>query len=166
MMKLQRNPVVNWILNRGRLRFGGGLLSRDQGLRPVVRGLRAGLAFYYLPDEDFGPKQSVFVPFFGIPTATLPTLGRLAEMADAAVVPCFVRVLARARGYEVVLGAPLASFPSGDRLADAAAMNRAMEDGIRDMPEQYMWTLKLFKTRPDSAPAPYPHKARHRRGRR
>jgi lauroyl/myristoyl acyltransferase len=166
MMKLQRNPVVNWILNRGRLRCGGGLLSREQGLRPVVRGLRGGLAFYYLPDEDFGPKQSVFVPFFGIPTATLPTLGRLAEMADAAVVPCFVRVLPRARGYEVVLSAPLPSFPSGDRLADAAAMNRAMEDGIREMPEQYMWTLKLFKTRPDSAPAPYPHKTLRRRGRR
>lgn len=162
MMKLQRNPVVNWILNRGRLRFGGGLLAREQGLRPVVRGLRAGLAFYYLPDEDFGPKQSVFVPFFGIPTATLPTLGRLAEMADAAVVPCFVRLLPRARGYEVVLKAPLPRFPTGDRVADAAAMNRALEDGIRDMPEQYMWTLKLFKTRPDNAPAPYLHKGRGR----
>jgi lauroyl/myristoyl acyltransferase len=166
MMKLQRNPVVNWVLNRGRLRFGGGLLAREQGLRPVIRGLRAGLAFYYLPDEDFGPKQSVFVPFFGIPTATLATLGRMAEMADAVVVPCFVRVLSRARGYEVVLKAPIPSFPSGDRLADAAAMNRAMEDGIREMPEQYMWTLKLFKTRPNDAPAPYPPKARRRRGRR
>lgn len=166
MMKLQRNPVVNWILNRGRLRFGGGLLAREQGLRPVVRGLRAGLAFYYLPDEDFGPKQSVFAPFFGIATATLPTLGRLAELADAAVVPCFVRVLPRARGYEVVLKAPLEKFPSGDRLTDAAAMNRAMEDGIREMPEQYMWTLKLFKTRPDNAPAPYLRRVLRARERR
>ncbi len=166
MMKLQRNPVVNWVLNRARLRFGGGLLAREQGLRPVIRGLRAGLAFYYLPDEDFGPKQSVFAPFFGIPTATLPTLGRMAQMADAVVVPCFVRVLTHARGYEVVLKPPLAGFPSGERLADAAAMNAAMEQGIREMPEQYMWTLKLFKTRPGEAPAPYPQRAKRARGRR
>jgi lauroyl/myristoyl acyltransferase len=166
MMKLQRNPIVNWVLNRGRLRFGGALLARDQGLRPVVRGLREGLAFYYLPDEDFGPKESLFAPFFGVPTATLPTLGRLAAMADAAVVPCFARVLPRARGYEVVLKPALAAFPSGDAQADATAMNRAIEDGIRQMPEQYLWTFKRFKTRPPGAPSPYPTRSKRRRGQR
>jgi lauroyl/myristoyl acyltransferase len=166
MMKLQRNPLVNWILNRGRLRFGGGLLAREQGLRPVIRGLRAGRAFYYLPDEDFGPKQSVFVPFFGIPTATLPTLGRMAQMADAQVVPCFVRLLPRARGYEVVLKPPLPAYPSGDPVADAAAMNHAIEEGIRQMPEQYMWTLKMFRTRPAGAAAPYPTTAKRKRAKR
>jgi lipid A biosynthesis lauroyl/palmitoleoyl acyltransferase len=163
MMKLQRNPVVNWLLNRGRMRFGAQLLAREQGLRPVIRGLREGLAFYYLPDEDFGPQQSVFAPFFGVPTATLPTLGRMAEMADAAVVPCFVRLRPWGRGYEVVLKPPLAGFPSGDRVADAAAMNRALEAGIREMPEQYMWTFKLFKTRPPGAPPLYPQKPKRRR---
>ncbi len=155
MMKLQRNAVVNWLLNKGRMRFGLKLLARTQGLRPVVRTLKEGLAFYYLPDEDFGPRHSVFAPFFGVPTATLTTLGRLAELTDAAVIPCFVRLLPRGRGYEIMLKAPLANYPRGDKQDDAARMNRALEDGIRTHPEQYMWTFKLFKTRPHGAPAPY-----------
>jgi lipid A biosynthesis (KDO)2-(lauroyl)-lipid IVA acyltransferase len=155
MMKLQRDPVINWLLNRGRMRFGLKLVARTQGLRPVVRALKQGLAFYYLPDEDFGPRHSVFAPFFGVPTATLTTLGRLVELTDAVVIPCFVRLLPRGRGYEIALKPPLASFPRGDTHADAARMNRALEDMIRTHPEQYMWTLKLFKTRPHGAPSPY-----------
>ena len=87
MMKVQRNPVVNWLLNKSRMRFGLKLVARTQGLRPVVRALKHGHAFYYLPDEDFGPRHSVFAPFFGVPTATLATLGRLADLTDAVVIP-------------------------------------------------------------------------------
>ena len=155
MVKLQRNPVVNWLLNQGRMRFGSFLLSRDQGLRPVIRGLKQGLVFYYLPDEDFGQRQSVFVPFFGVPTATLATLGRLARLTDALVVPCFTRLLPGGRGYEVILKPPLEDFPTGDRAHDAARMNEAIEEGLRHMPEQYLWTFKIFKTRPGRAPSPY-----------
>jgi len=163
MMKLQRNPIVNWLLNRGRARFGGKLISRHQGLRPVLRRLRCGEGFYYLPDEDFGPKHSVFAPFFGIPRATLPTLGRLAELADAAVLPFFVRLLPWAKGYEATVGQPLKGFPSGDPVTDATVMNRALEGGISVAPEQYMWTLKFFRTRPDAVPSPYPVTPRRKR---
>jgi len=155
MVKLQRNPVVNGLLNRGRMRFGCFLLSRQQGLRPVIRGLKQGLAFYYLPDEDFGQRQSVFVPFFGVPTATLTTLGRLARLTNALVVPCFTRLLPGGRGYEVILKPPLEDFPNGDRTRDAARMNEVIEEGLRHMPEQYLWTFKIFKTRPGHAPSPY-----------
>jgi len=155
MVKLQRNPVVNGLLNRGRTRFGCFLLSRQQGLRPVIRGLKQGLVFYYLPDEDFGQRQSVFVPFFGVPTATLTTLGRLARLTDALVVPCFTRLLPGGRGYEVILKPPLEDFPNGERTRDAARMNAVIEEGLRHMPEQYLWTFKIFKTRPGHAPSPY-----------
>lgn len=155
MMKVQRNTVVNWLLNKSRMRFGLKLVARTQGLRPVVRALKHGLAFYYLPDEDFGPRHSVFAPFFGVPTATLTTLGRLADLTDAVVIPCFVRLLSRGRGYEVTLKPALADFPKRETQADAARMNRALEDGIRASPEQYMWTFKLFKTRPHGTAAPY-----------
>ena len=155
MVKLQRNPVVDGLLNRGRMRFGCFLLSRQQGLRPVIRGLKQGLAFYYLPDEDFGQHQSVFVPFFGVPTATLTTLGRLARLTNALVVPCFTRLLPSGRGYEVILKPPLEDFPNGDRTRDAARMNEVIEEGLRHMPEQYLWTFKIFKTRPGHAPSPY-----------
>ncbi|WP_372523729.1 lysophospholipid acyltransferase family protein [Sulfuricaulis sp.] len=155
MVKLQRNPVVNGLLNRGRMRFGCFLLARQQGLRPVIRGLKQGLAFYYLPDEDFGQRQSVFVSFFGVPTATLTTLGRLARLTNALVVPCFTRLLPGGRGYEVILKPPLEDFPNGDRTRDAARMNVVIEEGLRHMPEQYLWTFKIFKTRPGHAPSPY-----------
>ncbi len=158
MVKLQRNPVVNWLLNRGRMRFGCFLFSRQQGLRPVIRGVKQGLAFYYLPDEDFGERHSTFVPFFGVPTATLTTLGRLARMTDALVVPCFTRLLPGGRGYEVILKPPMENFPQGDRTQDAARMNQTIEEGLRSMPEQYLWTFKLFKTRPGHAPSPYDQK--------
>ena len=158
MMKRQSNPVVDWMLNRARMRFGAKLIERQHGLRPVIRGLREGQLFYYLPDEDYGPEKSIFAPFFGVPTATLTTLGRLAKSADAAVVPCFSRILPGGRGYEVVLRSPMENFPTGDRAADAARMNAAMEAGISEMPEQYMWTFKLFKTRPNGEPSPYPQK--------
>jgi lauroyl/myristoyl acyltransferase len=109
----------------------------------------------YSPDEDFGERQSVFVPFFGVPTATLTTLGRLAHMTNALVAPCFTRLLPGGRGYEVILKPPLENFPEGDRLRDATRMNQVIEEGLRSMPEQYLWTFKLFKTRPGQAPSPY-----------
>jgi Kdo2-lipid IVA lauroyltransferase/acyltransferase len=155
MVKRQRGPVTNWLLQKVRSRYGAPLIEREQGLRPVLRGLRQGWVFYYLPDEDFGPRHSVFAPFFGIPTATLATLGRLAEHANADVIPCFTRLLSRGRGYEIILQPPLTDFPTGDRARDAARMNEALERGIRETPEQYMWTFKLFKTRPGGAPPPY-----------
>lgn len=155
MVKAQRNPLINWLLNKGRTRFGAAMLLRQAGLRPVLRGLHAGMVFYYLPDEDFGPRHSVFAPFFGVPAATLTTVGRLATLSRAAVIPCFSRLLPGGEGYEVTLDAPLEDFPTTSLENDTARINQVFERAIRGMPEQYMWTFKIFKTRPDSAPAPY-----------
>ncbi|HKQ30761.1 MAG TPA: lipid A biosynthesis acyltransferase [Burkholderiales bacterium] len=153
--KSMRNEVLDWYITRARQRFGGAVLTREQGLRPVVHALRQGQTFYYLPDEDLGAARSVFLPFFGIPAATLPTLGRLAELTDAVVIPTFVRLLGFARGYEVIFRPPLERFPSGDELKDATHMNHVFEEAIRMMPEQYMWTLKVFRTRPNNEPSLY-----------
>jgi lauroyl/myristoyl acyltransferase len=155
MVKPQRSAVLNWLLHKVRSRYRAPLIARAQGLRPVLRALEDGKIFYYLPDEDFGPRRSVFAPFFGVSTATLPTLGRLATLSGADVIPCFTRLLPRGGGYEVILRPPLTDFPTDDRSADAARMNAALERGLRDMPEQYLWTFKLFKTRPNGAPSPY-----------
>lgn len=153
MVKPQRDPLVNWVLNKARSRYGSPLIGRGQGLRPVVRALNAGQMFYYLPDEDLGPQHSVFAPFFGVPTATLDMLGRLARLTRAVVVPCFTRLTPA--GYDVYLLPPLAEYPTGDAVRDATTMNLAIETEIRAVPEQYMWTFKLFKTRPDGVRSPY-----------
>ncbi len=157
LVKPARNKLIDWYMTRGRKRFGQGiqLFLRDRGLRPVVRAIRHGLDFYYLPDEDFGPEQSVFVPFLGIEAATLTTLGRLARLCDAVVIPVSTRVLPGGQGYEVHIQPALKNFPTPDPAADAARMNALLGEEIRAMPEQYLWTFKLFKTRPKNAPSPY-----------
>ena len=155
MAKSQRNALIDWLLNKGRTRFGAAILMRQAGLRAVIRCLNAGMIFYYLPDEDFGPKNSVFAPFFGVQTATLTTVGRLAKLGHAVVIPCFSRLLPRGKGYEVTFGAPLENFPSASAEADAARINQVFERAIRTMPEQYLWTFKIFKTRPPGERDPY-----------
>jgi len=155
MYKPQRDPAADWLLNKIRLRYRSELITRAAGLRPVVRRLKNGVGFYYAPDEDLGPERSVFARFFGVPRATVPVLGRLAKMTDAAVVPVFTRLLPGGRGYEVIFEKPLVDFPSGDDVRDATTMNAAFEAGIRAMPEQYMWTLKMFRSRPGGGSSPY-----------
>jgi len=153
LIKPVADPVMDWLLQRGRARFGCKLYLKSFGLRQVVRALKDRNTFYYLPDEDHGPRHSLFAPFFGVPTATLNTLGRLADMTGAAVVPCFTRMTVH--GYELRFEPALTDFPTGDDQRDAETMNRVLEQGLRDMPEQYMWTFKLFRTRPGGAPSPY-----------
>jgi len=155
MMKAMKNPILDWLVTRGRSRFGGKILLREMGLKPMVRAIRRGVVAYYIPDEDFGPELSVFVPFFGIQAATLPTLGRMARMSNAKVVPVMTRFLPHGKGYEINFLKPLENFPSGDDLEDTRRMNQALEELIRIAPQQYMWTLKWFKTRPDNQPSLY-----------
>jgi len=98
----QKNPYFHQKLLDGRLRFGASqLYSRQQGLRPIVKAMRAGLPFYYLPDQDLATKDGIFAPFFGVPAATLTSVPRLAEMAGAKVVPLIIKMLPGGAGYEV-----------------------------------------------------------------
>jgi len=155
-----RNPVLDWLVARVRVRFGAELYPREAGLRPVVRALRCGGCLYYSPDEDLGPRDSVFAPFFGHPKATLATLGRLARLLNARVVPVYTWYDAGRGLYEVCLRPPLEDFPSGDPVADATRMNRALEQSISLCPEQFLWNYRLFRTRPDGTRMPYPRHGR------
>lgn len=145
----QKNPVFDAILYHGRTRFVvPELFSRQQGIRPVVRAMREGLPFYYLPDMDFGGRDSVFVPFFGVPAATITGLSRIARLAGAMVVPSVTRQLPGGAGYELRFYPAWEHFPGGDDEADARRMNAFIEERVREMPEQYFWLHKRFKTRP------------------
>lgn len=145
----QKNPFLEKIILEKRGRFGEQLLyARQEGLRPVVKALRAGYPFYYFTDQDFSTKDSLFVPFFGIQTATLATLPRLVDMARAKVVPCITRVLPDYQGYEVRFYPAWENYPSGDLTADARRINEFIEQRVLEMPEQYFWLHRRFKTRP------------------
>ena len=150
----QSNKLVDkWIL-QGRQRFGHlRLFGRIEGVKPIVAALRQGQPLYLLPDMDFGPDESVFVPFFGIQTATVPSLSRFARLGRAKVVPLLPRL--SPDGYEVQVMPAWQDFPSNDTVADTARMNARLQDYIATMPAQYYWVHKRFKTRPEGEASLY-----------
>jgi KDO2-lipid IV(A) lauroyltransferase len=149
MYSRQKNPLVDRLLLHSRTRFGNSpMASRQDGLKPVVREMKKGLPFYYLPDMDFGARDAVFVPFFGVPAATITAMSRLAKITGAAVVPCVTRQLPGGEGYVATFHPAWQDFPSGDVEADTRRMNAFIETEVLRMPEQYFWLHKRFKTRP------------------
>lgn len=150
----QSNKVLDaWILE-GRHRFGRSRpFGREQGVRGLVSALRDGEVMYLLPDMNFGPEESIFVPFYGVPAATVPSLSRFARLGRAKVVPVVTRMTPG--GYEVRVLPAWDGFPTDDVEADTALMNRRLEEWIDAMPEQYYWVHKRFKTRPPGEPSVY-----------
>jgi KDO2-lipid IV(A) lauroyltransferase len=150
----QSNPVFDAIVRKGRQRFNDGVvISRRDGLRRVVKVLRERIPFVYPADMDFGPQDAVFVPFFGVPAATVTALPRLAAMTGARVVPLISHLTPD--GYHAELLPAWEDFPGPDPLADARRFNAFIEAQVRRMPEQYYWVHKRFKTRPPGEPGVY-----------
>jgi KDO2-lipid IV(A) lauroyltransferase len=158
-----RNPVIDAQVRHARTRFGAIPVERQDDLRGLIRNLKAGIPFFYLPDQDPGRLRGIFVPFCGVPAATVPTLGRIARLANAVVVPTFARFLPGGEGLELCFDPPLEDFPSGDVQADAARMNAVIEARLRSMPAQYFWVHRRFKTRPEGEASIYPRRRRRRR---
>lgn len=145
--KPAKNPLFESVMANARKRLFDDLVaSRD--MRRIVRNLKQNKVMWYAPDQDFGRKQSVFAPFFGVPTATLTTTARLARLSGAPVVPYYSERLPGKEGYRIKLLPALEGFPSGDDLVDATRTNQVLERQIERMPEQYLWLHKRFKTRP------------------
>jgi len=143
----QSNPVIDaWVL-QGRYRFGDARpMSRSEGVRDLISALRSGGVLYLLPDMNFGAEDSIFVPFYGVPAATVPSLSRFARLGKAKVVPLITRLTPS--GYEVRVLEAWSGFPSKDVVADTALMNQRLQGWIDEMPSQYYWVHKRFKTRP------------------
>ena len=157
MYSAQKDRVLSDRQIRGRSRFGRHkLFSRQEGIRAVLAGMREGLPFYYLPDQDYGPRDTLFVPFFGVQAATVPGLSRIARIVDARVLPCVTRMLPRGAGYVLTIEPPWENFPTADLAADTRRMNEYIERKVLEMPEQYLWMHKRFKTRPQGEARFYP----------
>ena len=152
----QSDPVMDAAMRRGRLRLGNAeIFPRDDSAKALFRAIRRGDAFFNLPDMDFGERDAAFVPFFGIPAATLLAPSRLARALNMVVQPVIAETLPGGAGYRVRFMPAWDDFPSDDPLADTAAMNRWIEAQIRANPAQYLWVHKRFKTRPAGAQSLY-----------
>lgn len=154
MYRRMDSAVFEWAVLRARLRYASAMFDKDD-IRGTVRYLRNGGTLWYAPDQDMRSKDNVFVPFFGVPAATITATHHLARMSGAVVMPFFHRRLPDNQGYVLRLGAPLEGLPSQDVLEDTARVNACIEQMVREAPEQYLWVHKRFKTRPPGMPAPY-----------
>ena len=153
--KKARDPVLDWLVayRRGSsAKFG---VSREQGLRKLVRELVPKQLLVFLPDEDLGVESSVFAPFFGVPKATLTTPARIAKIGKAVSLPCFAYYDELLKKYIVQISAPIENYPSGDSVQDAIALNQSIEEIIQKAPMQYLWVMKCYRTRPEGMPPLY-----------
>lgn len=155
MVKPHPNPLVDWLWNRIRLRFGNRLHTRKQGLKPFIQSVRSGYIGYYLPDQDHGAEKSEFVEFFATYKATLPILIPLAKACNANVIPLFPVYKAEEGIFELQLRPALEVPLDVEASAAARWMNQEIEALVRPHPEQYLWVLKLLKTRKPGDPALY-----------
>ncbi|MES2152709.1 MAG: lipid A biosynthesis acyltransferase [Pseudomonadota bacterium] len=152
----QKNQVFDEVLRRGRSRFRPvQLFSRKEGVKPIIRAMREGQPYFMLPDMDFGDKDAPFVPFFGVPAATLTAPGRIAAATGAAVIPVVATFLPGYAGWKVSFYPAWDNFPGDDLVESARRMNAFIEDRAREAPAEYFWTHKRFKTRPQGEPSPY-----------
>jgi lauroyl/myristoyl acyltransferase len=150
--KTSKNLVFDWMVARSRCRFVGFVVSREQGLRPLVRGIQSGHIMIFLPDQDLGLENAVFAPLFGRNKATLTTPARLTKMGKAKAVVGFVAFDKDAKQYQLRLGELPDSYPAADAELNATSMNESLEKLILQSPEQYMWLMKWYRTRlPETA---------------
>lgn len=147
----QRDAVIDTMVRDGRGRFNTvHLVARKDGIRGLLRYLRRGVPVYYLPDMDFGRNGAVFVPFFGVPAATLIATAQIARTWDAAVVPIISQLDEHTGQYHVEVLPPIDEFPGEQDNEDATArLNQLIEEWVRVDPAQYYWVHRRYKTRPD-----------------
>ena len=150
----QANKTIDaWILQR-RARFGNvRLFGRIAGVKEIVAALRSGEMLGILPDMGFGPEESIVVPFYGIPTYTVPSLHRFTRLGKAKLVPVLNKMTKY--GYEVNILPAWENFPTDNMEADTARMNKELETYIATMPAQYFWVHKRFKNRPPGEQSVY-----------
>ncbi len=156
----QKNDTFDQVLRTGRERFRPvRLFTRQDGIKPILRALRDGLPYFMLPDMDFGPKDAEFVPFFGIPAATLTAMARIAAATGAQIIPVIATFLPNYQGWRVKYYPAWEDYPGPDILAATRKMNAFIEERVLEAPAEYFWTHKRFKTRPPGAPCVYAHEA-------
>ncbi|MBI1394380.1 MAG: lipid A biosynthesis acyltransferase [Betaproteobacteria bacterium] len=152
----QKNRYFDEFLVRVRSRFNGTrMVARQEGVKAILRGFRDGFSIQLSPDMDLGARDSIFVPFFGVNAATVTALSRIARLVKAPVVPAVIRQLDGGRGYVIRAYPAWDNYPGENVEADTRRMNAFIEEVVAEMPEQYLWLHKRFKTRPDGEPRIY-----------
>lgn len=161
MYREHGNPLFDFVQRQGRERHNlDSLAVEREDVRGMLKLLRKGRAIWYAPDQDYGAKQGIFVPLFGIPAATVTATTKFARLGKARVIPFTQQRLADGSGYRLVIHPPLADFPGQSEEADCLRINQWVEASIRECPEQYLWAHRRFKSRPPGSPRLYEKRRR------
>jgi KDO2-lipid IV(A) lauroyltransferase len=161
MYREHKNPVFDYVQRRGRERHNlDSLAVEREDVRGMIKSLRRGRAIWYAPDQDYGSKQSIFVPLFGIEAATVTATSKFARLGKARVIPFTQQRLRDGSGYRLVVHPPMEGFPGESEEADCLRTNQWVEEVIRDCPQQYLWAHRRFKSRPPGAEKLYDRKKR------
>lgn len=150
MYRAHKNPVFDYVQRRGRERHNEDAIAIErEDIRGMLRQLRDGRAIWYAPDQDYGFKQSIFVPLFGVQAATVTATSKFARLGRAVVVPMQQTRLPHGRGYLIRIEPAWTEFPGEADEADCLRINQWIEQAILAQPEQYLWAHRRFKTRPE-----------------
>jgi KDO2-lipid IV(A) lauroyltransferase len=144
-----KNDFFDQKIKHWRERFGGRMILRQQNAREMIRAIRSNQAVAISPDMDLGKQDSVFVPFFGVPTCTVTSISRMAKIVQTEVCPVITTLNPDGKSYTVHIGKPLENFPTDDEIADTLRLNQFFEAQIIPRPEEYYWVHKRFKNRPE-----------------
>lgn len=160
MYSPQRDPDIDALVRLGRTRFNiVHMVSRHEGIRSLIRYISKRMPIYYLPDMDFGRRGAVFVPFFGVQTATQTATAQIARKWKLPVLPVSCFWDPKTGLYSVEVGAPLEDFPGDETSVSlevaTARLNHHLETWVRQCPSQYYWVHRRFKTRPEGEPKIY-----------
>ncbi len=152
----QNNPLLDMLIYRCRSTIYTNQIDHDD-MRGLIRHLKNGRAIWYSPDQDFGLKQGVMAPFFGVPAATVTAHRRLLKMTKAEAIPLYFYRDGNISNpkYKVLIEPPVENLPSDDELDDATRTNLIIERQLRIAPTQYMWFHRRFKTRPNGSESLY-----------
>jgi len=154
MYRPHKHPVTEYIVTQSRLKYATHMFKRDE-LRPIIKHLKQGKILWYAPDQDYRRGQSVFVPFFNRPAATIVATHQLARLSDCEVLFFHVQRNPKPPYYTLKISEPLSDFPTKDATADTARVNKGIENMVKQCPEQYLWVHKRFKTVPEGEENPY-----------
>lgn len=146
----QNNPLLDMLIYRCRATIFTHQIDHDD-MRGLSRQLKNGRMIWYSPDQDFGLKQGVMAPFFGIPAATVTAHRRLMKITKAEAIPLYFYRTGSISNpkYHILVEPALENMPSHDEVADATRTNLIIENQLRLAPTQYMWFHRRFKTRPE-----------------
>jgi len=155
MYRPHNNKAMEWAQTKGRMRSNKAMLDRKD-LRGMVNALKRGEAVWFAPDQDYGPRGSVFAPLFAVEqAATTSGTFMLMRLAKPALLPVVLIRRPEGRGYDLLIQPALEGYPVDDEIAAATYINKVVEKEIMRAPEQYLWLHRRFKTRPEGSPSLY-----------